>query len=197
MDIRSRKQEQSEATRVALVEAAREMFSERGYARTSTEAIVQRARVTRGALYHHFRDKQDLFRAVYEDVERDVVRAVGAAAPGGSGDAWDSVRAGCHAFLDAFLDPRLQRIALGDAPAVLGWETWRKVDRQGLGLLRQGLETSMNAGLIERQPLEPLAHLLLGVLVEGVIFIARAEHVEEARGVVGATLDRILNGLRA
>ena len=152
--------------------------------------------MTRGALYHHFRDKQDLFRAVYEDVEREVVREVNAVASECQGDAWDRVRAGCHAFVGACLEPEIQRIALVDAPSVLGWETWRKIDRKGLGLFRQGIELAMEAGFIERQPVQPLAHLLLGALVEAVILVARARDVENARREVGGTIDRLLDGLR-
>lgn len=197
MGLKSRKAEQAESTRAALVEVALELFGERGYAGTSTEEIVQRARVTRGALYHHFRDKTDLFEAVVEETERQSVARLIAASQGGA-DAWERLRLGLRAFLDGCEEPAIQRILLLDAPSVLGWDKWREIDaRYGFGLMKAGLQEAMERGIVRRQPLEPLAHLLLGAVMEGAMLIARAEDIAGTRAEVGETLERLLEGLRA
>jgi AcrR family transcriptional regulator len=196
MNVKNRKAEQSELTRGALVEAARALFSRRGYAAVSTEEIVQAAGVTRGALYHHFKDKQDLFTAVVERVEQDILERVAAAAIAET-DPWEQQRVAVGAFLDVCLDAAVQRIVLTDAPSVLGLTAWREIEaRYGLALVRAGLQLVMQAGLIEQQPLEPLAHMLLGAMAEGGLLIARAEDPVAARREVGDSLDRILQGLR-
>jgi AcrR family transcriptional regulator len=196
MNVKNRKAEQSELTRNALVDAARSLFSDRGYAGVSTEEIVQSAGVTRGALYHHFRDKQDLFTAVVEQVEQEVLERVAGAAVAET-DPWEQQRVAVGAFLDACLDPAVQRIILTDAPSVLGLAAWREIEaRYGLALVRAGLQLVMDAGLIEHQPIEPLAHMLLGAMAEAGLLIAQAEDAETARREVGDSLDRILRGLR-
>jgi AcrR family transcriptional regulator len=196
MNVKNRKAEQSEATRTALIDAARALFSERGYAAVSTEEIVQAAGVTRGALYHHFKDKQDLFTAVVEGVEQQTLERVAAAAVAET-DPWEQQRVAVGAFLDTCLDPAVQRIVLTDAPSVLGLAAWREIEaRYGLALVRAGLQMVMDAGLIEEQPIEPLAHMLLGAMAEAGLLIAHAEDAVAARQEVGDSLDRILGGLR-
>jgi len=196
MNVKNRKAEQSAATRSALVDAARSLFGERGFAAVSTEEIVQAAGVTRGALYHHFKDKQDLFTAVVERVEQEILERVAAAALA-EPDVWEQQRVAVGAFLDGCLDPAVQRVILTDAPSVLGLAAWREIEaRYGLALVRAGLQNVMDAGLIERQPLEPLAHMLLGAMAEGGLLIARSDDPQVARREVGDSLDRILHGLR-
>jgi AcrR family transcriptional regulator len=196
MDVKpSRKAEQSEATRAALLAAARALFADRGYADTSTEEIVQQAGVTRGALYHHFLDKQDLFRAVVEELEREFLARVAAAAP--PGGVWDALQAAFQAFLDACLEPAMQRIMLLEAPSVLGWEAYREIEeRYSLGALEAALRTAMGEGIIDEQPVGPLARLLLGALREAGMLIAHAGDVAAARSQVGAAVARLLDGLR-
>lgn len=198
MDVKSRtKAEQSEATRAALLSAASELFVERGYADTATEEVVQRAGVTRGALYHHFKDKQDLFRAVFEQVETAFVQRVAAASASATGDVMARLRAGIDAFLAACTEPAIQRVVLLDAPSVLGWETYRALDaKYGLALVKAALQGAMEAGVIEQQPLDPLAHLFMSALHEAGMLIATAQDAGAARKEVGATIDRILAGLR-
>jgi AcrR family transcriptional regulator len=194
---RSLKADQSEATRAALVEAARELFAQRGYAAVSTEEIVRSAGVTRGALYHHFAGKRELFEAVYEDVERRLVEQIAASAISSATDPLAAMHAGAQAFLDACEDPAVQRIALLDAPSVLGWERWREIGlRYGFGLVQATVQAAMDAGLIERQPVTPLAHILLGAIDEGAMLIARANDGGETRAQVGAAVARILDTLR-
>ena len=197
MSVKGRKAEQFEQTRAVLLDVARRLFAERGYADAGTEEVVQRAGVTRGALYYHFRDKRDLFRAVVEDLQQEVLARVQQAAAT-EADPWRGLRAGLHAFLDACMEGAVQRIVLIDAPSVLGWAAWRELDaKYGFGLLRTVLQGLIEAGLLEPQPVEPLAHMLLGALSEAGLVIAEADDPVEARATVGASLDRLLRGLRA
>ena len=183
------------ATRAALVRAARELFAARGYAAVGTTEIVERAGVTRGAMYHHFNDKRELFRAVYEELEADSAQQVGEAVAR-EPQAERHLEVGLDAFLDACLDPAHRRISLLEAPSVLGYEEWRGIGAEfSLGLLRAALEAAMNIGRIERQPIDPLAHLLLGALAEAALMLARAEEPQRARQEVGETVLRLVAGL--
>ena len=197
MDVkRTTKAEQSEATRRALLSAARALFSDRGFADTPTEEIVSHAGVTRGALYHHFRDKTALFRAVVEEMEQEVTGQVAEAALG-SGGVWEGLIGATERFLDLCMDPAVRRVLLTEAPAVLGIAEWREIERQyGLGLTRVALETAMAEGLIEDQPAEPLAHILLGAINEAALTIGAAEDAGRARVEVGAALRNVLEGMR-
>src|SRR3954447_19169299 len=155
---------QSEATRGKLLRVGRDLFARKGYAAVATEEIVRRAGVTRGALYHHFRDKRDLFAAVVEQVEQEVMKRVATAALTES-DAWEQQRAAIGAYLDVCLEPAVQRIVLTDAPSVLGLAAWREIEaKYGLALVQTGLQSVIDSGYTERQPVEPLAHLFLGAL---------------------------------
>jgi AcrR family transcriptional regulator len=197
MNVKGRKAAQSEQTRRLLLDVARDLFAERGYAGTATEEVVQRAGVTRGALYYHFRDKQDLFRAVVEDLEAANVQRF-AEIVATITDPWEQLRAGLNAYLDACMDPAVQRIILQDAPSVFGWMVWREIDeRYGFGLLLAAIRALIAAGYIAQQPAEPLAHLLLGALSEAGLVIAHAEDVPATRAAIGASLDRLLEGMRA
>jgi AcrR family transcriptional regulator len=193
---RSMMAERSEATREALIAAARSLFATRGFAAVGTEEIVRVARMTRGALYHHFQSKEDLFRAVYEDVERELVERIAGDALS-AGDPLAALHAGARAFLDACEDPAVHQISLIDAPSVLGWEQWREIGlRYGFGLVQQTLEAAMEAGLIERQPVLPLAHLLLGAMDEAAMLVARADDGGRTKREVGASVDRYIDSLR-
>ena len=191
-----RKADQSDATRGALLAAARQLFTERGYAATSTNEIVERAGVTRGALYHHFPAKRDLFRAVFEQLEAEVADEVARQALGGA-DALEQLRLGCRAFLDICLDPAVQRIVVVEGPAVLGWETWQEIEnRYGHGLVVAGVKTAVDAGLVEEQPVGPLADVLFGALAQAGMVVARAHEPPAARAEMEAAMDRLLDGLR-
>ena len=192
----SSRAQQSEVTRARLVRVARDLFARRGYNDVATEEIVRRAGVTRGALYHHFRDKRDLFQAVVEQIEQEVMQKVAETALA-EGDPWDQQTAAIGAYLDVCLEPAVQRIVLTDAPSVLGLAAWREIEaKYGLALVEAGLRTVMEAGYIEEQPVEPLAHLVLGALTEGGLLIGRSEDRRAARTEVGDSLDRLLSGLR-
>jgi AcrR family transcriptional regulator len=191
------KAEQADATRTALSAAARQLFTERGYAATSTTEIVERAGVTRGALYHHFAAKEDLFRAVFEQLEGQVTEHVAKEALT-STDPLEQLRRGTRAYLDACIDPAVQRVVLLEGPSVLGWQTWQEVEqRYGYGLVVAGVEAAIGAGLIAAQPVEPLAHVLFGALTEAGMVVARADDSDAARAEMEAAMDRLLDGLRA
>ena len=186
----------SEATRQRLVAAARELFGARGYAGVGTEEIVRAAGVSRGALYHQFRDKADLFAAVAEQIEAEIAGRIAADASGAAADPAAALRIGARLFLDACAEPDVERIILLDAPAVLGWEAWRDLaGRYGLGLVQLALQTAMDAGAILPQPVAPLAHVLIGAINECALYVARAEDPPAAREQCAAIFDRILRGI--
>ena|SRR5690242_6999389 len=192
-----RREAEARATRSALIDAALELITKRGYSRVGTEEIVARANVTRGALYHHFEDKRDLFRAVFERVEEDLVQKI-AATMGGAGDPWELMLAGMRAFLDACDDPAVKQISLTDAPAVLGWEEWREVDnRHGLGLTRAALQGAVDAGALRPIAVEPMAHLFVAALSEAAFVIAHSNRPRKARAEVEEALVQLVEGLRA
>ena len=196
-------------TRQALVDAARTLFAEQGYAATGTEQIVAAARVTRGALYHHFHDKTDLFRAVMEQIAREVAehlidaelsRPTGPSAGQAAqppADAWDEVRDGLRAFLDlCVVTDDFQRIVLVEGPAVLGHEAWDElVARHGSNLLAEWLSRAVEQGRIAPVPIQPLTGLLIAMISESSLYIARAADRSAARAAMGTVLDRLLTGL--
>jgi AcrR family transcriptional regulator len=191
------KAEQSETTRAALVGAAEALFAEGGFADTPTEAVVKAAGVTRGALYHHFTDKADLFRAVYESLEQRMIAQVEEAVAGLT-DPLEVLHRGTEAFLDACLEPAVQRIVLLDGPSVLGWETWRQIDMAyGLGMVTAVLEVAVQTGAIRAAPVEALAHILLGGLNEGAMLMAASPDPEAARQRTGEALRVVIDGLAA
>jgi AcrR family transcriptional regulator len=186
----------SETTRAALMAAARRLFAERGYAGVGTEEIVREAGVTRGALYHHFAGKRELLAAVYEELESEIATDIAQSVePGAPMHA--TLQAGAARFLDRCLEPEVQRIALLDAPAVLGWERWREIGaRYGLGLIEGLLQAGIEAGELRPQPVKPLAHALLGALDEIAMLVARADDPGAVRAEAGETLNVLLSALR-
>jgi AcrR family transcriptional regulator len=189
--------ERSESTREALIGAARPLFAARGYAGVGTEEIVRAAGVTRGALYHHFGGKRDLFEAVYERVEAELAKKIAEGAlAAGAGSPLAAMQAGAEQFLRAATEPEAQRIVLIDGPSVLGWDRWREIAAaHGLGLIEAAVAAAIEAGSIAPQPVAPLSHLLMGALDEGALLVARADQPEPALGEVSATLASLLAGL--
>jgi AcrR family transcriptional regulator len=150
------------------------LFAERGFAAVSLSDITVAAGVTRGGLYHHFQSKSDLFRAVFEAQEEALTERVAGVAAGQS-SAWSALKAGCAAFLDACLDPAIQRIVLIEAPAVIGWEAMREIEaRYIFRLLEQGLKAAMAEGALKTRPVTPLSSFLIGALAEMAMTIARS-----------------------
>lgn len=187
------------ATRAALLEAARKLFAGTGFSEVSTQEIVEAAGVTRGALYHQFADKAELFTAVYEDVEAELVARVAAGiAQEEPTSPLAAMRLGARLFLDLCSAPDVQRIVLVDAPSVLGWEQWRAMGvKYGLGVIEAMLAQAVADGQIPEQPLRASAHVLLGALEEAALYVSRAEDPHRAREDMYAVCDRIIVGLAA
>jgi AcrR family transcriptional regulator len=186
--------ERTEATTSALVDAARELFARDGYAATSLAAVAARANVTKGAVYHHFEGKQQLFEAVFtREVQRMATPLV--AAYSRKKDPWDAFKAGCRAFLDECLDPDVQRIVLLDALSAIGWEHVRTLETPLLEMMELGISRAAEAGRIAQRPPAPLAHFLYGALCETAMIVARADDQKVAHRQVVAEIGRILDGL--
>ena len=190
------KAEQSERTRRALLDIGRRLFTEKGYANTSTEEIVQRAEVTRGALYYHYRDKAALFEAVFEEERVALIQAILDRIQAAEGDTWQRfIVTGCQAFIENAVSPSVQRIVHIDGPAVLDWTVIQQ-SGPGLRLLRNVFEQLMAEGLIEQRPLEPLIHLAWAMLFEAGVYIAHADDTAATQEEVVGVLIRMLTGLR-
>jgi AcrR family transcriptional regulator len=195
MSPRQRQEDRTRATRQALVGAGRALFAEHGYAAVTAEQVVAAAGLTRGALRHHFGDKRELFRAVFEQLEGEITARV-AETVAGSGDTWAAVRRGVPAFLDTCEDPEVLQIALTDAPAVLGWAAWRAIEADhGLGLITAGIEAAVAEGILPPQPVDVLAHLVLAAIIEAALVIAQAPDRAGARAAAERTLLALLAGL--
>ncbi len=196
MERKGRQAERSADTTRALLISARVLFGNRGYAAVSMNDIVAQAGVTKGAVYHHFRDKCALLRAVVAELEAelaDKIRTVIADLD----HPVDQLKAGCQVFLDGCLDPIARRIVLLDAPAVLGWQEARDIDMaNGLGIIVALLERGITAGSIQRQPVRPLAHLFLGAAIEAGMLIAYANDPSSERRLVATPLLAWLESLR-
>jgi AcrR family transcriptional regulator len=195
MTVKSRQAENSASTRNAMLKVARKLFAERGYAETATEEVVHRARVTRGALYHHFHDKRDLFKAVLHEEERRLAEAITAVAVA-QPDPWKSLQAANEAFLDACLDPAVQQIILIDAPAVLGWEGYREIDNSYfLAGLKATIEAAIQEKIIPALPVEPAAQMIMGALHEGALLITHSDDEARTRREVSEVVKRLLKGV--
>lgn len=194
MNVRRTQVERTEATREALIAAARKLFTERGYEQVGTEEIVRAAGVTRGALYHHYGDKASLLEAVYNRIEAESTERVARIVLGSElHSPLEAMKAGIEAFLEECEMPELRQVALHDAPAVLGWERWREIGAaNGLGLIEASLAAAIEAGELRPVPVKPTAHLLMGALDEAAMLLARDDRPEariEVTEVLAALLD--------
>ncbi len=191
--------ERAAQTRDALIGAARPLFASVGFADASLETIVRNAGVTRGALYHHFADKTELFAAVFERVEGEMAaRMAEAVAVAGHSDPVEIMRLCSGLWLDACAEPEIQRIVLLEALAVLGWERWSDIGhRYNIGFVTGLLTDAIESGSIPRQPVEATALTIMGALREATLYIARAKEHRQARADAGAVMDRLIDALRA
>ena len=187
--------ERTEATTAALVDAARDLFAHDGYAATSLDAVAAKARVTKGAVYHHFQGKQQLFEAVFVR-EVDRLCAVMPAVYASKRDPWDAFGACCRAFLEECLEPGLQRIMLLDALAAMGWEGVRRMEAPMMELMEVAIAAAVEAGRIAPRPAGPLAVFLYGALCETSMSVARADNQKAAHRRALTELSHLLNGLR-
>lgn len=183
-----------EATRQQLVDAARSLFAASGYGGVSIADVVERSGVgTRGAFYHHFADKKQLFEATFRDVEKDLVLRSIADPP--AGEPWARLVEGLHRFLDSSLEPDVQRIMLIDAPSVLGWEVRRTIEASSIAAIEAVLQGAMDEGAIEQLPASVLAHVVSAAVEEAALLVAHADDKVQARQEAGVVLDRMLAGL--
>jgi AcrR family transcriptional regulator len=185
--------ERTSATRGRLVSTARRLFAERGFAATSTEEILEAASASRGAMYHHFTSKTELFQAAFEAVEDDLTTAVITAALDET-DPMRQLSVGFAVFLDRCLEIDVQRIVMLEGPTVLGWDTWHELDeRYAFGSLKAVLASAAETGRIEADMVEPLSHLLLGAVMQAGMVVARSDDPAAAKQAMTATFERILS----
>lgn len=192
----ARQAERREASRTAILEAATGLFGERGFAGTTMDAVAAAAGLAKGAVYHHFPGKEALFEAVFDRVSAALARDCAAAGRGAPDVLAAMVAANRHYFAACSRGP-LAQIVLRDAPAVLGWARWREVDeRHFAGGFPRALARAMEQGLIARQPVEPLARLLLGAVTEAAMACAAREDLEAAGEIYADALASLVEALR-
>jgi AcrR family transcriptional regulator len=186
-------------TRSALVDAARRLFGEQGFASTGVGDIAREARVTSGALYHHFPTKTALFEAVFSQIHEELtVHSAEAALAGRPDDPIDGLARGCEAFLDDVLDPVVQRIIIIDAPAVLGLARFTELDeRHAITAIVEVLTALHQAGAIRAEDPETLARLFMGAVTRGAMLIANSDRPRHTRDAVAAAMRQLLAGLAA
>ncbi|SDC12509.1 transcriptional regulator, TetR family [Paenibacillus sp. UNCCL117] len=191
--MRKKKEEATETIR-KLIEVARTHFTAFGYANVALESIVLEANLTRGAVYHHFRSKKELFRIVLEDVQREVAENVELEAST-SDDIWQQLYLGCRAFIMAAVEERNRRIMLIDGPAILGWEVWREMDsNHSMRLLREQIKLMQEQGCFRMTPLDALTHFISGGLNETALWLAneslqRPDALDETMKLLGVFLN--------
>ncbi|BDB41239.1 MULTISPECIES: TetR/AcrR family transcriptional regulator [Mycobacterium] len=180
-------------TRRDLIDAGRELFVAPGYFKTSIADLVSKSGVgTRGAFYHHFKDKTELFRAVFEEVENDLTLRSIAARPADA-DPWQRLSRGLHEFLDAALEPEVQRIMLLDGPVVLGWRALRTIqESNSFALINDKVREAIADGIIDDEPVAELTHMLVAALEEASLLVAHADDPARARRRAAKVLDRLL-----
>ena len=191
--------ERTAQTRAALVTVARRLFGADGFADVGAERIARDAGMTRGALYHQFADKADLFAAVLDQVEAEIARRVASSVAGfDPSDTAGMLLAGADAWLDASSEPDLQRIVLLDGPSVLGWDRWREIClRHTVGLIAALLQDGIDRGSVPAQPVPALTHVLVGAVDEAALYIAQAENPAVARADMDVVLRRLTLALTA
>jgi AcrR family transcriptional regulator len=190
----ARQEERRAATRGAVLQAAQGLFETKGFAATTIDEIAAAAGVAKGAVYHHFASKDALFEAVFEEVSIGLLHRVAAVA---GQDILEAMVAGSRAYFEACAEPALGRIILKDGPAVLGWERWREIDMRHFGaMIPMALQEAMDAGVIARLPVEPLARLLTGAVTEAAVACAASDEPARTGAEHVRALEAILQGLR-
>ena len=188
--------ERRAATTEAILKAGRRLFGEQGFAATTIDDIAEAAQVAKGAVYHHFATKEAVFEAVFDQVSRDLVLEIDRAARAEK-DVLAAMVAGTQHYFAACAKGHTCQIILRDGPAVLGWERWREIDAQHFGgKFPHALAAAMDAGLIARQPVEPLARLLLGAVTEAAVACAGRSDVLKAGGEYSRAFKSLLEALR-
>jgi AcrR family transcriptional regulator len=177
--MKSRREENAEATRTAIIAAARKHFTRHGYANTEISKIAIDARVTTGAVYHHFSGKKDLFLAVAEHLESEILATAAAVE---EVDPWLRVKAGFEKLIDRCASSDVQRIIFVEAPQVIGPDAWRKIElRYAYGALREALTALVKAGIVRPYPIDLIARTLLALLHETSSEVARSRREPNVR----------------
>lgn len=185
------------ATQAAIVKAARRLYGGNGFRDTTMDDIATTAHVAKGAIYHHFKTKEAVFEAVFEQVSRDLVAEIDRVSRAEK-DVLHAMAAGTRHYLAACSKGPTGQIILRDGPAVLGWERWREIDAQHFGgKIPRALTAAMDRGLIAQQPVEPLARLLLGAMTEAAVACAGAANAKEAGTSYAKAFSSLLEALRA
>src|SRR5437762_4274781 len=180
----------------AILKAGRLLFGERGFAATTIDDIAEQARVAKGAVYHHFATKEAVFAAVFDQVSRALVQEIDRAVRTEK-DVLAAMVAGTQHYFSACAKGPTGQIILRDGPAVLGWERWREIDAQHFGgKLPRAIATAMDAGLIARQPVEPLARLLLGAVTEAAVACAGRADIARAGMEYAGAFKSLVEALR-
>ena len=188
--------ERRAATIESILKAGRLLFGERGFAATTIDDIAEQARVAKGAVYHHFATKEAVFEAVFDQVSRALVQEIDRAVRAEK-DVLAAMVAGTQHYFAACAKGPTGQIILRDGPAVLGWERWREIDAQHFGgKIPRAIAAAMDAGLIARQPVEPLARLLLGAVTEAAVACAGRPDVLKAGSEYTRAFKSLLEALR-
>lgn len=186
----------TETTRRELLDAGRAAFSNVGYAKAGTVEIVDSIGLTRGALYHHFENKEGLFLAVLQEVHSELASEVDRQAKLAKGGPAQNLRVGFHTWLDVVLQDNIRRILLVDGPAVIGWDKWHEIDLEhGFGVTRAALEKAMKDGQIAKAPLDELTHVLMGAVTQAGLELGRASDNAALRKRYRKVIDLLLDGL--
>jgi AcrR family transcriptional regulator len=196
--VKSRREQYSQATRVALLDAATRRFAERGFAGTALEDVAADINATRGAVYHHFANKTALFEAVFEQLESQVVqRCTDAVAR--HADPWQAAFAALDTFLDDCCDPVYGRVVWQEGPLALGWHRWRECEEKfAYGLIEQLMGALMDSGSIERQPLETTTRITFALLMAAGLALSETPEEDKLRVKEEYTtaISRLITGLR-
>lgn len=198
MEVNRRTQaDRTAATRAALIAAARTLFAEQGYSAIGTQTIAAQAGVTRGALYHQFADKAELFNAVFEQVEAELMTEIGnVMSEVAVTDPIEALEVGAGLWLELCADPHVHRIVLIEAPAVLGWEQWREVgQRYALGMVETLIAAAVESGAVPEQPVRPLAHVMIGAIDEAAMYVARSDEPDRARAEMRDVVRRLIQAM--
>jgi AcrR family transcriptional regulator len=196
--VKSRREQYSEATRAAILDAATRRFAELGFAGTALEDVAADIDATRGAVYHHFTSKKALFEAVFDELESTAVQRSADAAAAAE-DPWAAALAALNQFLDDCSDPVYSKVVWHEAPLALGWHRWRECEvKYAYGLIEQLIGALMDSGFLERQPLETTTRITFGMLSAAGLALAEASEEDKprVRAEFAAGIGRIMLGLR-
>ncbi len=184
------------ATQAAILKAARKLFGDAGFRETTMDDIAAAARVAKGAVYHHFKTKEEVFEAVFDAVSHDLVAEIDKVSRAEK-DVLAGMATGTQHYLAACAKGATGQIILRDGPAVLGWERWREIDAKHFGgKIPRALQAAMERGLIARQPVEPLARLLLGAMTEAAVACAGSGDIKKAGTDYSRAFRSLLEAMR-